>query len=522
MEWLLDCPTYLQWIIVILTACVYGGVIGLIPSAGPSKAVILLFAIVSLFDFPGGNYLFVLFSITTVVACSIGDSFSGVLLGIPGANSSAATMVDGYPLAKQGRASYALSAAITVSTVNGLLFGFAGMMIIPYYSAIAGVVGVPEIFALVVLSLSMISVITTNDTFRSLCAVGFGFFVGSIGYDMMGSSRNTFGWEYLEDGVPIVIVAAGLFAIPEIWESITNRIAAPKTDIRLHNQQTWEGMWAVWRNRWISLQGGVIGFVIGLLPGIGGGVSDWIGYSATVATNKKESVKFGEGNIKGLIGCEGTNNSGQMGALLPTIMFGIPGGKTFAILMALWLYVGFEVGNSFVMNDKQFIDHLIGGYMIGTAFAGVVMLLFARQFTKIVYINPRYYMPVMLALTVWAVLASRYYASVWEDLSLLAVFGAIGFACKKYKFSRPAMLMAFILWDRVETSLNQMAYIFFWDDLKAVDHLLETGSFDLLLTDYFINNSIWSEHPFMTTCLVLAVCIVIYGIFNKTRNMSYV
>ena len=123
MEWILQYPIEIQWGIVLLGGIIYGGVVGLIPTAGPSKAVILLFAVVNYFDFPTGNYLFVLFSISTVVSCSIGDSFAGILLGIPGAGGAAASMMDGYPLTKQGKASYALSAGLLTSTVQGFQFG---------------------------------------------------------------------------------------------------------------------------------------------------------------------------------------------------------------------------------------------------------------------------------------------------------------------------------------------------------------------------------------------------------------
>ena len=150
MEWLLQYHYIVQYAIIILAGVLYGGIVGLIPCAGPGKAAIMLFAIVNYFDVPDANYLFVLFSIATIVSCAIGDSFAGVLIGVPGGGGAAATMVDGYPLAKQGRASYALSAAITCSTVMGLLYGLLGIIVIPYYENISQYMGVPEIFGLVI------------------------------------------------------------------------------------------------------------------------------------------------------------------------------------------------------------------------------------------------------------------------------------------------------------------------------------------------------------------------------------
>lgn len=521
MEWILAYPLAVQWALMLTAGILYGGLIGLIPSAGPGKAIIMLFVIVQSFDFNGGDYLFVLFSIATMVSCTIGDSFASVLLGIPGASGAASTMVDGFPLAKQGKASYALSSAITVSTINGLLFGALGIMIIPYYGVISEHVGVPEIFALILVAFALISVVTTKNTGRSLIAIAGGLFIGSIGYDILGQPRHTFGWEYLEDSVPVVIVAAGLFALPELYEAFVTKYEVAKISRKEHNQQTWDGIVAVWKNKYLALMGGCIGFVVGILPGTGGGIGDWSSYSATVALNKDEKVKFGTGNIKGVIGPEGANNASKMGGLLPTIMFGIPGGKVFALLMALWLYVGFEVGSSAIMYDKQFMNHMLGGYMIGTFAAGVLMLYFARQCSKIVYINPLYWIPPMLALTIWAVLASRYYVTVWEDLTVLLIFGIIGLICRNYKYSRPALLMSYILFPRIEESYMQLTGIFFWDDFEAIGLWWNTGDATMLSQHYILNNPMWLQHPLLPISIIIATALLCYGFLNKSRQMDY-
>jgi len=520
MEWILQYPVAVQWAIMLTAGIFYGGLIGLIPSAGPGKAIIMLFVIVQSFDFTGGNYLFVLFSIATMVSCTIGDSFASVLLGIPGASGAASTMVDGFPLAKQGKASYALSSAITVSTINGLLFGALGMAIIPFYGAIADYVGVPEIAGLILVAFCLISVVTTRNTGRSLIAIAVGLFIGSIGYGMMGEVRNTGGWAYLEDGVPVVIVAAGLFALPELYEALTTKYEVARISRKEHNQQTWDGILAVWKHKYLAFMGGCIGFVVGILPGTGGGIGDWTSYSATVAINKNEKVKFGTGNIKGVIGPEGANNAGKMGGLLPTIMFGIPGGKVFALLMALWLYVGFEVGSPYIMDDTQFMNSLLGGYMFGTFFAGVLMLVFARWCCKIVYINPLYWIPPMLALTIWAVLASRFYASVYEDLTMLVIFGIIGMIAKYGKFSRPALLMSYILFPRIEGSYLQLSNVFFYDDIQSVSAALG-GDFSLLSQNYIFNNPTFIQHPVLPIAIIIGILLLLYGFFNKSRTMDY-
>ena len=480
---------------IILAAVLYGGLIGLIPSAGPGKAIILLFSIIALFDFPGGDYLFVLFSIVTVVSCSIGDSFASVLLGIPGASGSAATMVDGYPLAKQGRASYALSSAIFTSTINGVIFGALGLLIIPYYPVVVKVIGIPEIFGLLILAFCMISALTTKHTIRSLLSVCGGLFIGSIGFNLYGIPRHTAGIEYLNDGIPIVIVVAGLFAIPEILEALTLRRGdVIKVEKNTHKAQTWEGIRDSIKHKWISLQGGAVGYITGLMPGTAGGIGDWVAYALVASQNKKDKIKFGEGNIKGVIGSEGANNSGKMGALLPTIIFGIPGNKMYAILMALWIYVGFEVGDLSVMEDTKFLTHLFGGYMVGTVIAGILMIVLARYLSRLMEVKLAYWMVPLGLLIIWSILSSRHYVTVQEDLILLTVFSYIGYLCKSFKFSRPALLMAYVLFEKLESTFYMMKGI------------------------YFINNDVWLEHPMMTIFFILSVLILFYG---RKVTMNY-
>lgn len=502
IESLVTLPLQLQWLIIITAGVLYGSIIGLIPSAGPAKALIMLFGVVQFFDQPGAQYLFVLFAIAVVVSCSIGDSFASVLIGIPGADGTAATMVDGFPLAKQGKASYALSAAITTSTLGGLLFGFVGFALFPMYEIIDQYVSVPEIFGMIVLSFSLITLITTKHTIRCIFALIFGLFVGLIGYDIYSTPRWTAGWEYLVDGVSIVIITAGLFAIPEMYAVLKERNEYEYIDKKDHGSQTWQGIIDTFKNWYIAFQGSLIGFVVGILPGTGGGIGDWSAYTATTAVCRNEKTPFGEGNIKGVIGSEGANNSGKIGALLPAFLFGIPGNRGAAILMALFLYVGFEMGTIAVIENVQFVDHLYWGYMLGTAISGVVLLIFARQVSKIVYIKPIYWVPVMTALTIWSVLAARYYNYVWEDLTLLLFFSVLGWYMKQYNFSRPAFLIAFFLASRLEASYYQIKDIYFYD-----------GN--------ILNNHIWGQHPIMVACLILSIMIVVYGIKRDKSLITY-
>src|SRR6056300_633857 len=191
-------------------------IIGLIPAAGATTGLITLFGFMPYFaDSP---YLGVIFCVAVVASSTTGDSFSGVLLGIPGANSAAATMVDGFPMARNGEASRALSAAITSSTANGLFFGSLTFLFLPWYTKVVMYMGIPELWALVLLAFVTVGFVSTTKYVRSTLAIVLGVVIGLVGVDVNNVPRFTMGCRYLEDGVQILPFVAGLFAIPELWK----------------------------------------------------------------------------------------------------------------------------------------------------------------------------------------------------------------------------------------------------------------------------------------------------------------
>ncbi len=204
-------------ILTLLAGTFYGLIIGLIPAAGATTGLVALFGFIGYFGFD--PYLGVIFCMAVVAASTTGDTYSGILLGIPGANSAAATMVDGYPLAKQGKATYALTSAITTSTVNGLLWGSLTFALLPWYAKLIMYLGIPELWAFIMLSLACVGFVSNRFWFRSLIAIAVGIFIGLIGVDPATNvDRFTFGWDYLADSIQLLPFVAGLFAFPEILD----------------------------------------------------------------------------------------------------------------------------------------------------------------------------------------------------------------------------------------------------------------------------------------------------------------
>lgn len=442
-------------IIVLLAGVLYGLLIGIIPSAGATTGLVALFGFISYFVHE--PYLGVIFLMAVVAASTTGDSFTSILLGIPGANSAAATMVDGFPLAQQGRASYAISAAVTTSTINGLLWGCLVFLLLPWYTNLLMIIGVPELWAFTVLALATVGFVSTKFWFRSLCAICIGIFLGMVGVDPTNNEpRFTVGWFYLQDGIQLMPVVAGLFAIPELINGLFNRTKTAS----IVKSELLEGIKVFWRNRWLGLRGGFIGAFIGLLPGLGGAMADWMAYGSAVASNPNE--RFGNGNIKGVIGPEGANNAQKATSMIPTVLFGIPGAPFAAVLMSLFMYLNFELGTPDIAEDLQFFQSMTFGFLSATIIVAILCIFLIRPISYITSIPYKYYFPVLLAVIIWSCMQ---YTGGWEDFIVLFIFSIIGFFCRHFKFSRPALLIGFILSEKIEKLSIQMLALY---DLDSV------------------------------------------------------
>ena len=432
----------IEMIAALLAGVLYGLIVGIIPSAGATTGLVALFGFISYFVHD--PYLGVIFLMAVVAASTTGDSFTAILLGIPGANSAAATMVDGFPLAQQGRAGYAISAAVTTSTVNGLIWGCLVFLLLPWYTNLILILGIPELWAFTVLALATVGFLSNQYWFRSIIAIAFGIFIGMVGVNPDNNEpRFTMGWFYLEDGIQIMAVAAGLFAIPELTKGLFTKTST--SDSGLKKGELLEGMKAVWHNRWLALRGGFIGAFIGLLPGLGGQMADWMAYGSAVAANPKE--KFGNGNIKGVIGPEGANNSQKATSMITTVIFGIPGAKFAAILMSLFMYLNIELGTPDIAEDTELFTSMTFGFLGATVIVALICILLIRPISALAKVPYKYYFPFLLALIIFT---SMQYTGGWEDLLMLTIFSIIGFSCKYFKFSRPALLIGYILAEKVE------------------------------------------------------------------------
>lgn len=478
----------MEYVLWCLLGTVYGIVIGVIPMAGATTGLLTVFGLAPFFL--SDPYLGIVFMTSLIAATSTADSFTSILTGIPGANTTAASIIDGYPMAKRGEAGRAIGIALMDSTVNGLFWGAVAFGLMPFYSKLVLAFGIPEFMAFMILSLACVGFVASRNPVLSVLSIALGIFIGLIGQDPgTGAHRLTFGWEYLAAGVNMIPLIAGLFAVPELVNGFRNphRQIMPITDYWPQLQQ---GFRDCWQHRSDMMRGGVIGFVTGLLPGIGGTIGDIMAYGATVARHKTE--KFGNGNIKGLLGCEGANNAQKPASLVPTVLFGIPGAPFAAIMMAVCMYFGLELGTPELLEDSDFVWSLGASFLAATALCFVICIFTTRWIVRILELPYWFYAGVIMTVIVWSCLQ---YSGTWNDIYILAICSVLGLVCHRFKFSRPAILVAYILAEKLENYSQQALTLYSWSDLLG--------------------------RPVFTVLIFVSVLVISWSLLRSNRGIDY-
>ena len=422
---------------------VFGIMIGLWLGAVPGLGGVLGLVLLLPFTFdmdpvPAIALLLGMYSVTTT-----SDTIASVMLGIPGTAASQATILDGHPLAKMGHAARAFGAAFTVSAFGGVFGAVVLSASLPIVLPIILAFSKAELFMLGVLGLTMVGSLTGRSVAKGLTVALFGLMVSTVGYgETLPVPRFDFGVDYLLDGLPLIPMVLGLFALPELIE-LANRNTSisriPQKDAEGGNM--FEGVKDACRNWWLAIRCSVIGTYVGMLPGLGGAIVDWVAYGHAVQSAKDKS-KFGQGDIRGVIAPEAANNAIKGGALVPTVAFGIPGSLGAAILLGALVIQGMQPGPDMLTVNLHITFSLVWTIVVANIIGAALLMMWSKQISKLAFIPGHMLIPGVIAFVAMGSWIGR--TSVGDWITMM-VFGLIGYVMKRGGWPRPPFVLALIL-----------------------------------------------------------------------------
>jgi TctA family transporter len=383
------------------------------------------------------------------------DTFPAVLVGIPGTSSAQATIVDGFPMARRGEAARALGAAFSASLLGGLFGAFVLTLAIQFARPLILGVGFGEQLMLVVLALTMVGMLTGTSALKGLIMCAVGLIVGAMGAaPATAEVRLTFDSMYLDDGLPLVIVGLAMFAIPEMVEVLRKRITIASTGEL--GGGTFQGFRETLNHKWLVVRCSSIGVLIGALPGLGGSVTNWVAYGHAMQTAKDRTM-FGKGDIRGVIGPEASNNADNGGALIPTLMFGIPGSASMALFLGALILIGVEPGIGMMERHLDLTFIIIWSLAIANVIGAGICLFLAKPIARLTLVPFVLLAPFMIVIVYFAAFQAT---RAWEDLITLFVLGIIGMYMKRFGWPRPAFLIGFVLSMRLDASVYQSIQVY--------------------------------------------------------------
>ncbi|HEX5608309.1 MAG TPA: tripartite tricarboxylate transporter permease, partial [Candidatus Binatia bacterium] len=428
------------------------------------------------------------------VAATTGD-ITSVLFGVPGEAISAATVVDGYPMAKKGEAGRALGAALMSSLLGALIGAVALALAVPIVRPLVLTFGSPELFMLSLIGISCITSLSGTSTRGQIkgFAMGlFGLLISTIGQERQsGSLRFDLGMMYLWDGLDFVPVLVGVFAIPEIID-LAVRGTSIAGDRPPENLSTgvMEGVKDTFRHFWLVFRCSIIGVFVGIMPGAGGGVAQWMAYAHAVqsATDSKERGGFGKGDIRGVLGPGAANNSKEGGELIPTVAFGVPGSGAMAILLSGFLIMGIMPGPEMLTKHLSLTFSMVWTLAIANVITVILSLAILDQLAKLTYVRGGLIIPFILLL----VFVGSYTANGQiADLIVTLIFGVLSYFMVLFGWPRPPFVLGFVLGKVIET------YLF------------------ISMTRYGFG---WLTHPIVVALMILMVVVIAYPYIQQRRQ----
>ena len=424
--------------------------IGLFFGAVPGLSGLVGLAILLPFTFEMSSvsafaFLLGMFAVTTT-----SDTIASVLLGIPGTAASQATVLDGYPMAMRGEAARAFGAAFTVSALGGVIgaifLGFSIPIVRPLILSFAS----PEFFMLGVLGLTMVGSLSGDSIVKGMIAAVLGLMVSMVGYAEMGAlARYHFDVNYLLDGIPLIPMVLGLFAVPELLDLAIRHTSISRVPREQANSRMIDGIRDAFRHWWLVLRCSAIGIYVGMLPGLGGAIVDWVAYGH-MAQSAKDKSMLGKGDVRGVIAPETANNAMKGAALIPTVAFGIPGSAPMAILLGAFAIQGLTPGPAMLTTELHITFSLVWTLVIANIIGAGLLMLWANQLARLTFVTGHLIVP---AVVLFVFMGAWMSGNDIGDWVTVMAFGILGYLMKESGLPRPPLILGFILGPIMENSL---------------------------------------------------------------------
>jgi putative tricarboxylic transport membrane protein len=435
---------------LMLVGIAVGFAVGILPGLGGPVTLALMLPFVFKMD---GVEAFAFLLGMSAVTATTGD-ITSILFGVPGEAITASTIVDGHPMAKKGEAGRALGAALMSSLVGAIFGALCLALAIPIVRPLVLSVTSPEFFMLTLLGVTFLATLSGGAVVKGLTAAAIGLQLATVGLDpISGIERYTFGTLYLWDGVRLVPATLGLFAIPELIDLAVKGTSIAETKIGKLGGVL-EGVKDTFRHWKLVLRCSAIGAYIGVIPGMGGAVSQWVAYAHAVQTSPNKE-RFGKGAVEGVLGPGAANNSTLGGALVPTLAFGVPGSVSTAILLGAFIIQGLVPGPPMLQPESQggslsLTFSFVWILVLSNIITVTICFLFLNQLAKITQVRGSLVIPFILLLIYLGGFAEN---NTFQDLIVVLLFGALGWIMVKLDWPRPPLLLGLVLGPLAENNL---------------------------------------------------------------------
>jgi putative tricarboxylic transport membrane protein len=423
-----------------------GTLVGVLPGIGPVGAMALLLP--ATFHLPPVGAIIMLAGI--YYGAMYGGSTTSILLNIPGEAASVVTCIDGYQMARQGRAGPALGMCAIGSFFGGTVSIIGLTLLAPLLSEAALKFGPPEYFSLMVLGLTLLSYMASGSIPKALMMAVMGVILGVAGIDATsGAQRFTFGILELNDGFDLIPLVMGLFGVSEVLLSVEDNVKREIFQTKIKNLLLTREDWK--RSLAPMFRGSVLGFFLGILPGGGALISSFASYAMEKKLSKNPEL-FGKGAIEGVAGPETANNAATGGAFIPLLTLGIPSNVVMAVLLGALMIYGMEPGPMLMKNHPQLFWGAVTSMYIGNAMLLVLNLPLIGIWVQLLKVPYRILFPLILLFCLIGVYSVNYRAF---EVQLMIIFGVLGYLMKKFRYEAAPLVLAYVLGPMMEISLRQ-------------------------------------------------------------------